>query len=340
MPRQPLEAAAFCLDDQAYTFSDVLVAGALCGEWTSFLARARRRQRLAGQPAAGAQQHIAQQVVAFRRARGLEAASDLRSWLGDRGLGAEDLVRHARALSLERAGTVPPPSRPGEIQAEDVDWWPDAVLGGDIGRWAHTLERWVVASSLRPQPAEGRAGASGELAAAVRTSGVLKVASGVDQPRLATLVHLALGYRAWAESAVDDAAIERLVRRKHLDWTWLSYDAVTFSSESAAWEAALCVREDGEQLADVAARAGASAEHRSGRQENMPATEAAILMTLAPGEVGGPAISDGEPVVLMLRQALVPGAHDGEIRELARAELIGAALQQAAAGRTRRCGKW
>jgi hypothetical protein len=336
MPRQPLEAAVFCFDDQAYTFSDVLVAGALCGEWTSFLARARRRQRLADDPAAGTQERISQEVVAFRRARGLEAASDLRSWLEDRGLGTEDLVRHARALILERAGTVPPQRRAGE----DADWWPEAVLGGDIGRWAQTLERWVVASSLRPRPAAGLAGESDELTAAVRASGVLQAASGVDRPRLATLVHLSLDYRAWAESAVDDVAIERLVRRKHLDWTWLSYDAVTFGSESAAGEAALCVREDGEHLADVAARAGVSAEHRSGRQENVPVTEAAILMTLSPGQVGGPAISDGEPVILMLRQSLVPGAHDGEIRELARAELIDAALEQAAAGRTRRYGKW
>src|SRR5262249_37587160 len=101
MPRPPLEAAVFCFDDQAYTFSDVLVAGALCGEWTSVRARARRRRRLADDPAAGPQERISQAVVAFRRARGLEAASDLRSWLEDRGLGTEDLVRHSRALILE-----------------------------------------------------------------------------------------------------------------------------------------------------------------------------------------------------------------------------------------------
>ena len=347
LSRKPLEVA-FLFDDHAYSFSDVLVVGALRGEWSPFIARTRGRRRQSDDPPPPA---AAEEVVAFRRARRLEAASDLRAWLGERGLDENDLVCHALALARERAGSLPPSSGSvGGHPRSAADWWPEAVLSGDIERWAAVLERWVTASHIGADVAAGGDGpdAAGEeyadrvaaLIDAIRESGVLVVAYGADERRIEMLARACLDYQIWAASAVAGPAIDRLIGRKRLGWTWLEYDAVIFKSESAAWEAALCVREDGERLEDVAARADAPVVRRSGRRQDLRLAQDSILMALAPGEVGGPVITDDEPILLRLRQAVAPAARDDEVRQLARAELIDASLAVAAAGRTRRVGKW
>ncbi len=344
---KPLEAA-FLVDHHAYTFGDILIAAALCGEWRSFIARAHRRW-LSGSDPASVPERAADEVRRFRRARRLEAAEDLRSWLADRDLDEEDLVRHARAVAREQGGLPAQPSGPAEpTNCPASAWWPEAVLSGAIERWAAMLQRWLTVSdvSTRPAAASLRPAATGDLAHdlgtltdAVSSSGVLAVA-GADDERIRLLAQAYLGYHAWAASAVDESEIRRLVRHNRIDWTWLSYDAVVFAGASAAWEAALCVREDGEPLADVAARAGAATLRRSARRQDLTPDEGAALMALGPGEVGGPVVVDGGSRLLLLHHATAPSADDEEVRGLARAELIDRAAAQALAGRARPVGKW
>lgn len=345
---KPLKAA-FLVDHHAYTFCDILIAGAICGEWSSFIARAHRRRLSGSDPASVDPERAADEVRHFRRARRLEAARDLRTWLADRDLDEEDLVRHARAVAREKDGLPAQPCGPAERYTCAVSaWWPEAVLSGAIERWAAMLQRWVAVSdvSTRSTAASLRSPATGDFARdlaaltdAVRASGVLAVA-GADDERIRLLALAYRGYHAWAASAVDESEIRRLVRHNRIDWTWLAYDAVIFASESAAWEAALCVREDGEPLAEVAAHAGAATLRRSARRQDLAPDEGSVLMALGPGEVGGPVVVDGGPRLLLLRHATAPSADDEEVRGLARAELIDGAAAQALAGRARRVAKW
>ncbi len=353
LPGSP-QGVAFVFDDEPFRLADVLIAGAACGEWSRLVARARRRQAAgpadAGDPPADPELTAAE-VLRFRREHRLEAAADLRAWLGARHLTEAGLLGYARAVAAERAGLVPadgPGPEPGSAdRAAPVAWWPDAVLSGDVARWSTWLEHWVTASRLRavcgPGAAPADAARVADIGAAVRASGVLDVL-GPDRAALAAraeaVARLRAAYEAWAAAEVDDSAIDRLIRRKRIDWTWLCYDAVSFDSLSAAEEAALCVREDGEPLADVAARADVPVVGRSGRRQDLPPAEGPALLAVAPGTVAGPVSRVGRPTLLLLRKAVPPTRDDGLVREMARADLIQSRLAVAAAGRARQAGAW
>lgn len=343
---------AFVFDEDAFTFSDVLIAGALRGEWGSLVQGARTLDRMAGPGLRIASGQAAAGVVGFRRAHRLEAASDLQDWLRARDLTTDDLICFARAAQAQPM----PASEPAGGGAER--WWAQAVFSGALGGWADALQRWVTASRAmpagQPQASPNGTGAAGrdaarmganarqvaELTDAICRCGVLTVAAAADEARVTDLIQAYLAYRAWAQAAIDEPAIDRLIGRQRIAWTWLEFDEVIFSSDSAAREAMACVAEDNELVEDVAARAGALIIRQTGRRESLLPEEDSILMTLQAGQIGGPLRSGGAPTLLRLRRALVPVPDDEAIRKLARAELIDAALSNAAAGRVRRVGAW
>jgi hypothetical protein len=349
LPGSPQEVA-FAFDGEPFRLGDVLIAGAACGEWSGLVARARRRQATvlvaADDPRADSDLTAAQ-VLRFRREHRLEAAADLRTWLGARHLTETGLLGYARAEAAERAGLVPA-DRPGAGGgAAPLAWWPDAVLSGAIARWSTWLERWVTASRLHAVCESGAAPADAArvaaISAAVHDSGVLDVL-GPDRAALTAraeaVTHLRASYEAWAAAEIDDSAINRIISRKRIDWTWLCYDAVSFDSLPAAEEAALCVREDGEPLADVAARADVPVVRRSSRRQDLLPPEGPALLAATCGTVAGPVSCGGRPTLLLLREAVPPAPDDGLVREMARADLIESRLAAAAAGRTRRAEAW
>jgi hypothetical protein len=317
--RKPLQTAFF-FDDEPFTYSDVLVAGALRGEWDQFIARTRVKP----QPAARADDttltgEAAAKIVSFRRSHHLEAASDLRDWLAARDLNSDDLLRYVRG--------------------ETGGWWPDAVFSGYFGLWVDALERWLIVRHLiGAETGDDDAEPTG--LSATELSGVLEIASGTDEHRARALARARRDYEAWAASAVGEAEIDRLIARRRIGWTRLEYDELIFTTDSAAAEGLACVSEDSESLEDVAARAGVPGTVRSDLQERLPAEVGSLLLALEPGQVGLPGTAGGPPELLRLRRAQPPSAADTEIRDLARAELQQAALMTAGAGRIRRVGAW
>ena len=232
-----------------------------------------------------------------------------------------------------------------------MDWWPEAVLGGDLDQWVSTLERWLTAEDLlergavdrvRGRPTAGDLGIdhSALLHDVLRTSGAPLVPGARGHEGCGRLVTTCVHYWAWVEESYDEDALERLIRRHRLDWTWYAYDIFAFSHSSAAREAALCVHEDGEPIDAVARRAGAVQSRRSGLRQDLPAAEVAVLTPRGPGQVVGPEGTPDDRVLLRLEEVRPPAADVEEIRQLARTALEDAALSTAGAGRFRRAGMW
>jgi transposase-like protein len=311
---------ALYFNEEPYTYSDVLVAGALRGEWAKLAARVRAKRQPAdreGGPALTSE--AAGEIVGFRRLHRLEAASDLRDWLAERDLRNDDLLRYVRG--------------------ETGGWWPEAVFSGCFARWADALERWLtVRYMLGSGPGEPEPGNSP--AEAIEASGVLDVACGTSERRAEALARAFGNYESWAASAISEGEIERLVGRRKIGWTRLEYDELIFTSDSAVAEAYACVAEDGESVEEVAARAGVPMTARSDWQERLPAQVGSLLLALDTGQVGVPGAAGGPPELLRLRLALSPSAADERIRKRARTELLRAVLTTAGAGRTRRAGAW
>jgi hypothetical protein len=348
VPGKPHQIA-FVFDDEAYTFSDVLIAGALRREWAPLVRRAQALDRVASAGLGIAGSQAAASVQGFRRAHRLEAASDLRDWLSARDLTADDLICYARAAESRQADLAESAERAGAGR-----WWAQAVFSGAASTWANALQRWVAASHARPPGGQGAAGTDDVAAArharqvavlssAVSDSGVLAVATAADQARVRHLIEAYLAYRSWARAAIDEPATDQLIGRQRIAWTWLEYDEIVFSSDAMAREAAECVAEDDEPIEDLAARADAVIIRQARRRESLSPQEDSVLMALQAGQVGGPVRSKhpgGEPALLRLRRTLVPVPADEPVRRLARAELIDATLSNAAAERIRRAGAW
>jgi hypothetical protein len=220
MLRKSLEVA-FYFDDSPYTFSDVLVTGALCGEWPLLVARARVEEA-ADDPRTADAERTGDEVLRFRRERRLEAASDLRAWLAERDLDEDDLLRHARAAAAARQEDEPagPPGN-GRMRAADGAWWPAAVLGGAVERWAGTLERWLAARVVQAGQEAGSAVRSSGTEAALtrslldlaRASGVLDTARGADARRAGELA--ALLAAAGQDDGTAGPRLEGQMGRKH-----------------------------------------------------------------------------------------------------------------------------
>src|SRR5262249_25300507 len=195
---------------------------------------------------------------AFRYARGLLAGDELDAWLDRRGLTlAEWRAYLERQVALER---VPEPASAFEIDQADVDacMWPEAMCSGWLEQLATALAREAA------------------------------VAPGVSVEALDD------AFEAFRQNAATEDQIAREIDANQLEWLRVVYDAVDFESEDPAREAALCVRDDGDSITDVASRAGASVERHEEWLEEVARELASQFLAARPGDLIGPvALEDG-----------------------------------------------
>jgi hypothetical protein len=120
-------------------------------------------------------------------------------------------------------------------------------------------------------------------------------------------------------AAATDEAIAREVAAARLDWLRVEYATALFEDDDAAAEAVLCVREDGDPLHAVAARAGSELEERLDWLEEVDATLAPLLVAARPGEVIGPLPTPGGSLVAEVHCKTPVDAADSAVRERAAA---------------------
>jgi hypothetical protein len=74
--------------------------------------------------------------------------------------------------------------------------------------------------------------------------------------RLRALARIELPFQAVADAALTDRALATAVGRHLIEWTRIDLERLSFADADTAREAALCVREDGLSLSDVAVETG------------------------------------------------------------------------------------
>lgn len=130
---------------------------------------------------------------------------------------------------------------------------------------------------------------------------------------------LQAAHQAFGIAAATDEAIAREVAAARLDWLRVEYATALFDDEDAAAEAALCVREDGDPLHAVAARAGSDLEERYDWLEEIDARLAPLLVAAKPGEVVGPLPTPDGSLVAEVRCKTPVDVKDPAVRERATA---------------------
>jgi hypothetical protein len=139
----------------------------------------------------------------------------------------------------------------------------------------------------------------------------------------------ALAAEGAAAGAVEEHELEHEIALHRLEWLRIEGELLTVRSLDAAREAALCVREDGRPLADVAADAGTSTTQLRVYADDLESELSTALVGALAGELVGP-VPHGEGYALVLVASKTPpSAADPEIRRRAEARIGGRAVAHA-----------
>jgi hypothetical protein len=334
---EPLAAPVFTVGDERYVWADVVLAGMRWGEWAELeeqavLGLACRRRAEAEELVLDPEQ-VARAAADFRYARGLVTAEEMDGWLARWGLAADDWMGWIEGSILRRRWAGDCGARDAGQPMSQADMaaavWTEGVCSGTLARLASTLAgRAAVAA------AHETAEQSGEAARAVVDRGQDAVAAEVAQQglgemnpadcrrRLARLARIERGFGEFRVRTVTPRDLHEVIQARQLDWIRVQLRTASFDSEAPAREAALCVREDGETLADVARAAGAPVRATAAFLEELATDLRQRLLGARPQELLGPMrVGDTFALIEVIEKA-PPTSDDPEVRRRAEDTVI------------------
>ena len=305
------ERPAFQCGDERFSWAEVHAASRLRGTWQAVedgavlgLACIHRMGFEAGTLAAS---EVVAATTRFRHERNLLSGDELEAWLEHWGLSAaawRDYFR--RALLRER-------------WASDVD---------------ETARKFVVHDEELAEALWAEAICSGALeAAARRLAGDAGLAAATEvTPPAGTAQRLAL-IQAAADEALAAAgtveAIEREVAAHQLDWLRLDGWRLNLPNEDQAREAAMCVRQDGQPLAQVAADCAARLEALQVHMSDADGELGPLLLAAREGELIGPIAREGSYSLMVIDRKVRPDRADPETQRRATESVSRRAVERA-----------
>lgn len=303
-----LARTAFTLDGTPFTWNDVRAAAVAWGDWLELeAATARARALVSAAPPAEERVNVAARE--FRYARDLVSGDDMRRWLDAHEITVGEWMDHLRRqVGLTGAGGNGAGHQFAAAGERAV--LVDAICGGLFDRVARTLAGRAALAAAAGEPPRRDDGAAARIA-------------GVDD-----------AYARVRERIATPAAIATQVGSHRLEWMAVECRIVRFPSDAAAREALLCVREDGEPLAAVAADAHVRVEDRRFLLEESGALQS-TLIGAAPGELLGPLALDGKHALVEVLAKRLPDAADPTTRARAARAVLEAQTAAAVAARVR-----
>lgn len=255
----------FSVGTTDYYWEDVVLAAVLRGDWRELAETVRwglacvERAERTGRPS-GADDAAA--AAEFRYARGLLRAADTHAWLARR-----DVTPRAWMAYLRRARLRALPWGPADGSSPHAPMSDDAVAGaimcegacsGMLLRLARRLAARAAVSDAYPDDAaDDEADALlARLHGALATATLPPLDPTRCEERAPFVVRAELALRRARGRVVTPRAVGAQVAARRLEWTVLDHRALGFPDAAEAAEAALCAREDGESLRQVAAASG------------------------------------------------------------------------------------
>lgn len=284
--------------ERTYTWRDVVLFAMAAGEWEPFVATLSRGLACGADAEANGDwpddSTLDQAATAFRYDRDLLTSEETEAWLERHGLDLDSwsdaLMREV--LRRDRGDRVTADVlAPADI--DDATLIAEGVCTGAFDRWAGMLAARAAVAHLQDAASPDDDG-SGDIVA--RHAPWLDGLDGVDA-QLAPIVRALAADRAAVAAAVTAEALAIHVDRARLDWVRVDLERITFPSVDAAREAALCVREDGLTLSEVAIESRLPVvDARTLLDALDPALRDAVL-SASPGDTIGPIETPGGVVV-------------------------------------------
>lgn len=318
----------FSIGDRVVLWEDVVLAAHVWGAFATLEARvaealsAERRLEAGGRAPSDAE--IEDAGERWRYAHDLISGDDLDAWLTARSLSVDEWFGWVRRrVAVERSGAV------GKTRAAARDVRPlllveamcsglvDELTGRYAGR-AAVLDRTIAEGPPRPPPASRVEAALARLPTAVRTRGLWTMRSKACVDAVASIVRMGAAYDRLVKQATDAATLGREVASRALDWTRFDTQSLVFTSEGAAREAALLVREDGLPFSEVAAAAGSEIVRSRHVLSDVDDELRSALTGARPGELIGPVRTTDGFIVSLITDRVPPSVDDRDIRARAR----------------------
>jgi hypothetical protein len=301
----------FSVGGADYLWEDVVQAARLRGDWAALRERALEGiaylARLEDAPDALEDADVESAANEFRYERDLISAEEMEAWLALWGLTPESWMDYIRVSLLREkwSGDAPEPdlhssddpdSSDPEIESRALA---EAVFSGELRRLAGTLA------------------ARAAVAARDHENGARPAVEALED-----------SFRRFCESALTADVVQAQIRAGQTDWTRLDCQRVSFPSEEAAREAALCVRVDGRTLPDVARDAGCEMRRGDVYIEDIPADSRALFLGAGPGELVGPVPGGDEFLLYLVFEKVLPSESDARVVSRARAAALARLVDQ------------
>jgi hypothetical protein len=343
----------FTVGERTYAWEDVVLAAMWWGDWDRLEAQARQGLACAARLEAVDAESDPDQVSAaadeFRYERDLLTAEETEAWLARWGLTTESWMDYIERAVLRRAWADELDDNVREYPIGDDEvaeaMHAEAVCSGALGRLAGKLAGRAAAFARAGPPAAGappaedekaRApGALGAVGARAATLGLPGLTPDACAEKLRTIAGLEGAFQRFSQEVLTPKAIHDAINTHHLDWIRLRCRTVTFADEQAANEAALCVREDGDDLTAVA-RAAKTPVHKTRfyMDEAEPPVRT-LLQAARPGEVLGPVPLNGGYALFHVLEKRLPSAEDPHVRRRAERHVLDRAVDHEITHRVR-----
>jgi len=319
-----LDELVFCVGSEEYRWDDVILAAKLRGDWATLekelyegLACVKRMDEAEGEFDAGELESAAND---FRYERDLVTAEEAEAWLKQWDLSAEAWIDYIRRCVLRRKWA--------DELAEVVARFPvtqreindclraEAVCSGYLARFAQALAAW--ASAFENAREEGWTHEAAPCAKRIKR---------IDQ--------LEVGYRSFRAHVVDPHGLKYQVGWHRLDWIRFECRFAMFPHKEMAREAALCVRDDGMRLEDVAVRARIGVQNVLIYLEEIDPSVRERFLSAGKGALVGPLDWDKGFALFVVEDKILPALDDPAIRRRAEESLIQDAINREIANRVK-----
>ena len=345
-------ARIFSVAGTEYVWDDIVLAAHLWGEWKPVEQRVRdglaclaRLDDLDddGEEALD-EDEVDAEATDFRYARDLVAAADLETWLDARGITVDawlDFIRGTMLVS-RWADELDEIRDAYELDADEVaDAMRCDIICSGLAR--ALAERLAARAAIHARLLDESA-VPGVDADAVATAATLACDDALGRAlpalspdrRRARLRSLSEVERAWQHFAARLAppeALRKTLTAHQLDWIRFTVQTVTAANDELAREIALCVREDGRPIADVASDAGLSCETAVWWLDDVDPAVHDALVVAQPGDVVGPVSAKSGHLVLTVSDKRLPSDADPAVRVRAERALLGRTVEHEVANR-------
>lgn len=320
-----LAGSVFQVDHETFSWRDVVLFTHRTGRWADVLGVIEEGlaaiRRLAQEEDEALEERVEAAAAEFRYERELITAEETESWLRERGVTASEWLASVRRGVLREHFAEGLAEGRGTATREEIE---------------RAVRVDLCCTELGRRLAESCAGHAAAAAAVGRlTPGAESSLSGPLPPcvdaaharaRLPLLDQMLQGVEQFRQAGITDEAIRREIQNHRMEWVRLECRTLAFPDLPQAREAALCLREDGLGIDEVADNAHLRAEEVRFYVDDLDPGLQASFVSAKPGDVIGPSAMNASHTLFQVLSKTMPGEQDPEVRDRAAERLFARAL--------------